>query len=332
MKQKHVLQWHITHKCNLRCTHCYQEDYNKDLNIDKLKNIFFQYLEFINFYNYKGHINFTGGEPFVYEKIFDLFDLCEKYSITFGILTNGTILTNEIINKLKNYKNLSFVQMSIDGIKSTHENIRGQSTFDLTLKSIKTLKKYKIQTMIAFTCHKENYKELSNVIKIVKKNRVDRFWVDRLIPIGDENKQEINKDKILSTQEYKEVIKLLTKEQSKAKNNPFCKTIIHTNRALQFCEGSNEFYKCSAGIKLLTILANGDILPCRRLPIKFGNVLEENILTLYQQSNLIKDLKKEQIPNECKSCLRAEVCKGGAKCLSYALFKDYNKKDYNCYF
>ena len=278
MKRKHVLQWHITHKCNLRCSHCYQDDYVKDLAIDKLKNIFFQYLEFIKHYNYKGHINFTGGEPFIYEHIFNLFDLCSKYSITFGILTNGTILTDEIIDKLKNYKNLSFIQVSLDGTKSTHENIRGINTFNLTLKSIKKLQKAHIQTMVAFTCHKDNYKELPSLIKLVKKNKIDRFWVDRLIPIGDENKQETNKDKILSTNEYREVIKTLTKEKQKAKRNPFCKTTIHTNRALQFCEGSLEFYKCSAGINLLTILANGDILPCRRLPIKFGNVLEKNIL------------------------------------------------------
>ena len=35
--QKFVLQWHITHKCNLRCKHCYQEDYSCDLDLDNLE-------------------------------------------------------------------------------------------------------------------------------------------------------------------------------------------------------------------------------------------------------------------------------------------------------
>ena len=332
MKEKHVLQWHITHKCNLRCSHCYQDEYLKDLDIHKLKDIFYQYLDFINYYNFKGHINFTGGEPFIYKHIFDLFDLCEEHSITFGILTNGTILTEEILLKLKKYKKLSFIQVSLDGIKSTHESIRGAATFDTSLKALKQIRKAKIQTMVAFTCHKDNYKEIPKLIKIIKRNKIDRFWVDRLIPLGDESKEIANKNKILSTDEYRDVIKILTKERQKAKNNPLCKTTIHTNRALQFCEGSLEYYTCSAGIKLLTLLANGDILPCRRLPIPFGNVLENTILELYQKSDLIKDLKKENIPTECMSCLNASVCKGGAKCLSYALFKNYTKKDYNCYF
>lgn len=159
----------------------------------------------------------------------------------------------------------------------------------------------------------------------VEKNKIDRFWVDRLIPIGN------NKEQILTTEEYRNVIKMLTKEQKKAKKNPFCKTTIHTNRALQFCEGSNEIYQCSAGVELLTILADGTLLPCRRLPIPVGSVLENSILGLYQNSPVIKNLQKKEIPEECNQCLKAELCRGGAKCLSYALYQDYNRKDENCY-
>ena len=28
---KFIIQWHITHLCNLRCIHCYQEDYNQHM-------------------------------------------------------------------------------------------------------------------------------------------------------------------------------------------------------------------------------------------------------------------------------------------------------------
>lgn len=323
--KKHVLQWHITHKCNLRCLHCYQEEYNEDLERKKLEEIFQQYLEFIQHYNYKGHINFTGGEPFISKDIFYLLDLCEAAGISFGILTNGTMFREELVRKLGKYKKLSFVQISVDGTKETHNHIRGNGTFEKSLEAFKLLKKYHIQTMMAFTCHKENYQELEKVIKIAKKNKIERFWTDRLIPMGN------NKEQILNTQEYRKVIEILTKEQNRARKNLFCNTTIHTNRALQFCEGGNEIYQCSAGAELLTILADGTLLPCRRLPISVGNVLENPILNLYQNSQVIKDLQKKEIPEECNRCLKAEVCRGGAKCLSYALYQDYNRKDENCY-
>ena len=324
--KKHVLQWHITHKCNLRCSHCYQEEYECDLKRESLEKIFYQYIEFIKHHNYWGHINFTGGEPFVSKDIFYLLDLCEKNKISFGILTNGTLLESEIIKKLSQYQKLSFIQISIDGTKEVHDKIRGNGNFEKAFETFKLLRKYHIQTMAAFTCHKENYEQLEQVIKIVKKHKIDRFWVDRLIPMGS------NKEQILTTEEYRNVIKILTKEQKRARQNPFCKTTIHTNRALQFCEGGSEIYQCSAGAELLTILANGDLLPCRRLPIVIGNVLKTSILVQCENSEVIEELQKKEIPEECYSCLKASLCRGGAKCLSYALHQNYHRKDENCYF
>ena len=321
---KHVLQWHITHKCNLRCTHCYQNEYSSDITWVQMENIFYQYLDFIRHFNYTGHINFTGGEPFVNEHLWDLLDLCEKNNISFGILTNGVLLTKDMVSRLAQYKYLSFVQISVDGTKQMHDKIRGKGTFDKTFKAVKLLKKAKIQVMAAFTCHKQNYMELSKVIRLVRRHRVDRFWVDRFIPIDKD--KDFDMSMMLSTQEYRLVIKLLTKERQR-----MSKTVIHTNRALQFSEGCGEIYQCSAGNTLLTVLADGTLLPCRRLPIPIGNVLEKKMLDIYNKSELIDDLNKKEIPKECNQCYHASFCRGGAKCLSYALHGDYHIIDDNCY-
>ena len=103
-KEKFVLQWHLTHKCNLRCKHCYQDDYKNDLSLEVCKNILLQFKNFIDKNNYKLHINFTGGEPFVEgnkEKLFKLMAACDVLGITYGILSNGTLITKEITKELK---------------------------------------------------------------------------------------------------------------------------------------------------------------------------------------------------------------------------------------
>lgn len=317
--RKFVLQWHLTHKCNLRCTHCYQEDYSKDLELLDMENIFYQFLDFLKVNHFIGHINFTGGEPFLYKHLFEILDLCENNHITFGILTNGTLLNKELILKLKNYKYLKFVQVSIDGLKTTHDNIRGIGTFNKAFKTIKVLHHYHIQTMVAFTVHKKNYLELKKLIKYCRYHKVDRFWLDRLIPIGN------NQENILSTEEYTHVVHILVEEQ---KNK---KMLIHTNRAIQFISGGNCIYHCSAGDDLLVILADGTLLPCRRLPLEIGNLLKDNLSDLYQNSSILKELRSFKYPDECKNCNVKNLCKGGAKCLSYVIYKTYNKKDYNCY-
>ena len=106
-------------------------------------------------------------------------------------------------------------------------------------------------------------------------------------------------------------------------------TIVHTNRALQFICNVNgvPHYKCSAGGNLLVILADGTLLPCRRLPITVGNVLEHSISVLVASSEVLKNLREDTLSDECKTC---EKCKGGAKCLNYAVTGDYKGKDINC--
>ena len=321
---KHILQWHILHRCNLRCTHCYQEEHSTDCTFEQLKALFEQYKAFCAEHGFRGHINITGGEPLLSENLFPLMSLLEDNNTTFGLLTNGTLIDAETAERLAGFKGLSFVQVSIDGTKATHDSVRGKGSFDKALAGLRLLKKENIQTMAAFTCHKRNYRELSDVIKIVRKNHIDRFWADRLIPIGG------SKEDILDNEQFRETLRILTREHSR--KSIFSNTDVHLNRSLQFLEGGSCYYHCAAGTTLLTLLADGTLLPCRRLPIPIGNCLEVDMLTLYKNSELIKQLQKEEIPDECAPCPKAHLCRGGAKCLTYAVTGSLNAKDINCYY
>lgn len=321
--EKHVLQWHITHKCNLRCVHCYQEDYEKDLNFEEIKKIFFDYLHYIKENNFKGHINITGGEPFLHPDFFKVISLFEEHNISFGILTNGTLLKEDIVEKLSLYKKLSFVQISLDGTKKMHDDIRGKGNFKKAIEGIRLLNKYNIVSMAAFTAHKKNIHKLKAVIRLAKREKVKIFWADRLIPTD-------TCEDMLSSDEFLKMAELMHKEALKAEKSKGCVTEIRANRALMFMGGCNTIYHCSAGITLLTILANGDLLPCRRLPIVIGNTLEKPISKLYEESKLIKELKEHEIPKECIRCYKSEKCRGGLKCLSYAVTGKLSVKDINC--
>lgn len=321
--KKHVLQWHITHKCNLRCIHCYQEDYNKDLNFQEIKSIFYNYLEYLKVNNFKGHINITGGEPFLHPDFFKVLQLFEDNKISFGILTNGTLLNDEIMKKISKYKNLSFVQISLDGTKRMHDSIRGKGNFKKAINGIRLLNKYNIQSMVAFTAHMKNIHKLKSVIRLVKKEKVKVFWADRLIPTN-------TCEDILSTDQFIKMAEIMAKESKKARNSKKCVTDIRVNRALMFLGGADTIYHCSAGITLLTILANGDLLPCRRLPIILGNTLERSILDICNKSKIIKYLKENEVPKECERCYKSDKCRGGLKCLSYAATGKLCIKDINC--
>ena len=64
-------QWHITNKCNLRCSHCYQESYadQADLPLEELKKIADKIFSTMAKWQKKGDISITGGEPFLKKEL-----------------------------------------------------------------------------------------------------------------------------------------------------------------------------------------------------------------------------------------------------------------------
>ncbi len=103
------------------------------------------------------------------------------------------------------------------------------------------------------------------------------------------------------------------------------------NRALQFLTGGGKPYKCSAGKSLITVLPNGDILPCRRMDVKVGNLMVKPLEELYYDSDFFQKLREpNQTIEGCEKCFYSKLCLGGLKCLSYALNKTPFKADPGC--
>lgn len=117
-------------------------------------------------------------------------------------------------------------------------------------------------------------------------------------------------------------------EKLRSKKNNI--TTISMYLALQFQMTDDIAYGCTAGSTLLTIMENGDLVPCRRLPIVVGNLLKDNMYELYQNNKILNNLRKNNIPDECQLCEHAEMCHGGLKCLTYSLYHDLNHKDIGC--
>ena len=319
-----TFQWHITDRCNSRCNHCYQEEFDGiEISRQSMKDIFDQFKMLLKEISRdrneetRGLINITGGEPFIRDDFFDLLQIFDenRKEFSFGILTNGSLINSENIKILQSLKP-GFVQVSIEGSKETHDNIRGQGDFIRVVKTIKLLVKHKIRTVISFTAHKGNYEEFKDVAYLGKKLKVARVWADRMIPIGVGNKC---KDMMLSTNGTKQFFEIMYKEQKKAQRSWFCKTEIGMNRALQFLIAGGKPYHCSAGDSLITIMPNGDLYPCRRMPINIGNLLDTSLVELYFNSGLLKKLRdRSTICAGCEECFYSKLCGGGLRCLSFA--------------
>ena len=328
MVKRFVLQWHLSENCNLKCLHCYQENHKPvQLSYESLVNIYNQFKELLTKLKIKGHINITGGEPLCNQYFFKILDLIKQDEeiISFSILSNGTLINEDIAKKIKSY-NPYYVQVSLEGGKKINDYIRGTGTYEKIGKGIDNLKKYGIFTSISFTATSINYKEFPKVVKYAVKHKVDNVWSDRYIPLGDNEDKSLT----LNVEQTQEYLNIMNNEREKLRNKRKNTTSISMYRALQFQKTNDFAYGCTAGDTLLTVMENGDLVPCRRMPIVVGNLLKDNMYELYKNNKVLKELRLNKIPDDCSECEHSEMCHGGLKCLTYALYKELNHKDIGC--
>ncbi len=325
------LQWHITDHCNLRCKHCYQENsINSEVNLDDCKLVLDQFDELIRAIEkseeveVKAHISITGGEPMLNPNFLDILKLIQsRKTYCYSVLSNGSFINENCLAFFKEFPPL-FVQLSMEGSERTHDAIRGKGDFDRTYQVAKRLTKAGIKTMLSFTAHKGNYREFKTVANIARELKVYKVWTDRLIPYGN-GKQLVS----MSTEETKDYIKLVKKVKEDKKYNR-SRTIVSADRALQFMAAGN-YYSCSAGKKLLTVMSDGSVYPCRRMPVNIGNINKESLTDIYTKNAFVAELKSDKSIKGCENCKFINLCKGGLKCLSFATHKDAFIKDVGCW-
>lgn len=331
-----LLQFHITGRCNLRCKHCYRTEGDVEtLTYEDIINVIDQFVTLRKKYNAlhgikkRGHINLTGGEPFFRKDIKDIIKYLGEHraQITYSFLSNGSFINEEIIELLKETE-VSFVQLSIDGDKNTHDNLRAPGDYVRVFKKAEMLEKAGIRTYISFTANKSNYKHLIKVANECRKRHITKLWSDRLVPIGNGENLEQLKITDIDMPNY---IRTLKKAQgSFVTRLLYPKTQVTMDRALQFIDSNGRIYSCSAGDSLITVDEFGRIMPCRRMPIICGDIFNSTLEDVYYNNPTFVDLRRGYTLKECASCEYSYLCNGGAKCQSYALYGTYKKADPAC--
>ena len=124
-------QWHITDRCNLRCTHCYQENFSSsnEIDLNGLKQIANEIIKTLAKWRKKGDIAITGGEPLVRTDTMSLVDYLNSADEIFSIdiLTNGILIDESLIEKIRNFRKVRYFQVSLDGASpDTNDRIRGK--------------------------------------------------------------------------------------------------------------------------------------------------------------------------------------------------------------
>ena len=129
----------------------------------------------------------------------------EKRKVKYGIVTNGTLIKQNI-DKLKNF-NFNYFDVSIDGTEEYHDKTRGNGNFKLSEEGIGLILKNNITKtlFISSVLMSYNYKNIPEMINHFKSKGIQNFSLGAYIYTGKNPKEWI-----LEKEQLKELIQILS--------------------------------------------------------------------------------------------------------------------------
>jgi sulfatase maturation enzyme AslB (radical SAM superfamily) len=129
-----IISYTPSHRCNIRCTHCYQEA-TRDEEIKRADAA----EEIERLAPYLVRLIAGGGEPFllpIWRRFLANFDLKKNPYLDFGTSTNATVVTDGILASLRRFKSLT-INVSLDGTGAAYERVRVGASFDQVAANIR---------------------------------------------------------------------------------------------------------------------------------------------------------------------------------------------------
>jgi MoaA/NifB/PqqE/SkfB family radical SAM enzyme len=318
-----LIQWHLTERCNLRCSHCYQDGAgSRELSLEEvlagIAEIADLFATWTSCYDLTISPSFsiTGGEPLLRSDLFDVLCGITIRGYETYLLTNGTLINAELARKLCD-AGVAGVQVSIEGPETVHDRIRGTGSYAASLRGIEQLLRAGMPVTMNTTLSTMNVQQFRSLLPIAASLGVQRLGFSRLVPSG---RGAGLVDAMLSSEQVREVydsIRSWEKGQVElVSGDPiFGQMCMH---AAPEVPDNVPRGGCAAGLSGLTILADGTLVPCRRLPVPMGNILFDSIREVWATSQVLGALRDQsQYHGACGACPRWSDCRG-CRAIAYA--------------
>jgi len=315
----------ITNKCELRCTHCY-EQHNLDNNNKVPRN---KWIEIVDNLQQMGVsiIILTGGEPLTeFEDLLKILDSANMDLSEFHIHTSGKGLTKEKVMKLKDH-GLTAAAVGLDDVLAErHDGIRGERSFSIAVNALKLFNEAGIFTYVNLCATKPLIRsgDLWKYLELVKNLNVSIVQLLEPRPCGGYFGDEIND---LITEQDREILKDFMKKgnnQKKYKDYPLIYYVAHI-------EGPEQMGCMMGGLSHFYIDSSGNVNPCVFLPVSFGNIMESEFKEIYNRMRMsIPHPLHKECPSVFLSDKLKKIHESGAKIpISFNRIKEEWEKLYD---
>ncbi|MEX0957791.1 MAG: heme d1 biosynthesis radical SAM protein NirJ [Burkholderiales bacterium] len=181
-----VVIWNLIRRCNLACQHCYSISTDHDFAGELTTPEIFGVMDDLRRFGVQVLI-LSGGEPLLHPDIFTIAGRAKSLGFYVGLSTNGTLIDQHNLNAIRAI-GFDYVGISLDGIGDTHDRFRRKAgAFDGALEGLRLCRDAGIKAGVRFTLTGDNAPHLPQLLALVERERVDKFYLSHLNYAGRGN-------------------------------------------------------------------------------------------------------------------------------------------------
>jgi radical SAM protein len=325
--------WETTQACVLACRHCragaIPEHHPLELTHDESRRLVQQ---IAGFGDPLPQLVLTGGDPLLRRDLFSLIDEARALGIEVAVTPAATpLLTREVVDRLVAH-GVTAMGLSLDGSTAErHDGIRRvPGCFDITVRAIGWAGAAGLPLQVNTLVSAETADDLPAVYELLRGLPVTRWSLFFLISVG--------RGRVLEPVSAARGEALMGWLLDVAEGAPFA---VATTEAPSFRRVAFERMRArgmsaaeiqrtpvgrGAGIRdgngIVFVSNTGDVCPAGFLPLAAGNVRTDDLVTLYREAPLFRDLRTpERFAGKCGRCEYQGVC-GGSRARAFVATGD----------
>lgn len=313
----------LTHRCNLRCRHCYIR-LTENSEGEMTTTEWLETIRQLKPFKLMGVV-LTGGEPLLRTDLWELVEAINSINVDVILCTNGTLIDPAFVERVQNAK-LSKIQISLDGaLPEIHDGLRGVGAFAAAWHGIELAQAAGLPLELSCTVTRPTATEYLSVIKLARQRNLP-VSLGEFLPLGParELRAELELDIKQFFQLHSRIatLSLAGVLRQKAHEAETFKRV--TSHVAQ--EGNASWHKVQSCLGRDSgghILPGGEVLICPMLDwpdLVGGNVRHMELRDIWEHSPVFQ--QAWQCTNEhfvkCRECANRCLCGGTCRALTLA--------------